>query len=70
MSGGRESKQKARFARALELHRAGETDQAIRHYRAILQVEPSHFDAAHMLGAVYLQRREYELAERQLRRAL
>jgi len=67
---GRESKQQARLVRALELHRAGELDQAVRQYRAILQVEPAHFDAAHMLGAAYLQQRQYQLAERQLRRAL
>lgn len=70
VSGGRESRQQARLAKALELHRAGELDDAARHYRAILQTDPVHFDAAHMLGAVYLQQRQYERAERQLRRAL
>ena len=69
MSGGRESRQ-GRFARALELHRAGDLDNAARHYRAILHADPVHFDAAHMLGAVYLQKGEYAQAERQLRRAL
>lgn len=52
------------------MHRAGDLDHATRQYRAILQIEPAHFDAAHMLGVAYLQQGQYEPAERQLRRAL
>jgi tetratricopeptide (TPR) repeat protein len=64
------SRQQARFAKALDLHGAGALDQAARLYRSVLQAEPAHFDAAHMLGVVHLQRGEHELAERQIRRAL
>lgn len=62
--------QQSRLEQALAAHRAGELDRAARHYRAILQDEPTHFAAAHMLGAVHLQSGQYDLAERQLRRAL
>ena len=41
----------ADFERALSLQRAGQFDQAAYHYRLVLQTHPTHFDAAHMLGA-------------------
>ena len=58
------------FERALSLQRAGQFEQAVRLYRQVLQVHPTHFDAAHMLGAVLLQLGRFDEAERQLRRAL
>ena len=60
----------ADFERALSLQRAGQFDQAAYHYRLVLQTHPTHFDAAHMLGATLLQLGRFDEAERQLRRAL
>lgn len=58
------------FERALSLQRAGQFDQAAHLYRLVLQTRPTHFDAAHMLGATLLQLGRFDEAERQLRRAL
>jgi tetratricopeptide (TPR) repeat protein len=58
------------FERALNLQRAGKFDQAAELYQLVLKAQPTHFDAAHMLGAVYLQQGRFDDAERQLRRAL
>jgi tetratricopeptide (TPR) repeat protein len=58
------------FEQALAAHHAGELAEAERLYRAVLAAEPTHFGAAHMLGAVHLQRRDFEAAERQIRRAV
>jgi tetratricopeptide (TPR) repeat protein len=62
-------KQETRLEQALALHGAGEFDRAARFYRSILAVEPTHFAAAHMLGALLLQQGAYDAAQRQLRRA-
>jgi len=59
-----------KFEAAIGLHRAGELERAQRIYRAVLQSTPTHFGAAHMLGALLLQRGDYDQAERQIRRAL
>ena len=61
---------KPEFEQALDFHRAGEFALAAKLYGDILLAQPTHFDAAHMLGAVLLQQGRYEEAERQLRRAL
>lgn len=58
------------FDEALSLQRAGQLDRAAQLYRIVLERQPTHFDAAHMLGAAYLQGGRFEDAERQLRRAL
>jgi tetratricopeptide (TPR) repeat protein len=65
-----ESELQARFNQALAAHRSGLFPEAIRLYREVLQVHPTHMGAAHMLGAVHLQQGQYEQAERQLRRAV
>ena len=62
-------KQQTRFEQALSLHGAGEHERAARLYRAVLEAEPTHFAAAHMLGALLLQQGQYDAAQRQLRRA-
>lgn len=59
-----------KFEKALELHRSGDLPRAVRLYRTLLRTFPRHFGAAHMLGAVYLQQRQFEDAVRQIRRAL
>jgi tetratricopeptide (TPR) repeat protein len=58
------------FERALNLQRLGKFDQAATLYRLVLKAHPTHFDAAHMLGAAFLQQGRFDDAERQLRRAL
>jgi tetratricopeptide (TPR) repeat protein len=45
----------ARFQQALTLHQQGDLRQAIELYRAILQVDPQHFDSLHLLGVAALQ---------------
>lgn len=67
MSGG---KQQSRLEQALAAHRSGELPRAAELYRVILEAEPTHFAAAHMLGAILLQQGAFDAAERQLRRAL
>ena len=58
------------FVKARELHESGQLAEAAHIYRSILTAEPAHFDAAHLLGLVYLQRGEYADAERQFSRAI
>ncbi|HEX2652557.1 MAG TPA: tetratricopeptide repeat protein, partial [Xanthobacteraceae bacterium] len=49
---------------AVTLHRAGRLDEAEQHYLAILQADPHHFDALHLLGLVrHKQGRSAEAAE-------
>jgi len=68
VDGGPDPKQG--FDEALRAHRAGRLAQAAGLYRAILDRDPTHFGAAHMLGALFLQQGNAAGAERQLRRAL
>jgi protein O-GlcNAc transferase len=49
---------------AIAAHQAGRLADAERMYQAILRVEPSHFDAIHLLGVVQLQRRRFAEARR------
>jgi tetratricopeptide (TPR) repeat protein len=65
-----ESELQTRFNQGLVAHRGGLLPEAIRHYREVLRIHPTHIGAAHMLGAVYLQQGQYDQAERQLRRAV
>jgi len=44
-----------KLSQAFALHTAGQIAKAEPLYREILQAEPKHFDALHMLGVVYLQ---------------
>ena len=44
------------FASALTEHRAGRLEQAWSQYHAVLQREPNHFDARHLLGVIAQQR--------------
>jgi tetratricopeptide (TPR) repeat protein len=61
---------KESFDRALRAHRAGDLRKAAEFYREVLVAAPTHFGAAHMLGAVHIQEGRFADAERQLRRAL
>jgi CelD/BcsL family acetyltransferase involved in cellulose biosynthesis len=51
---------------AKELHQRGQIAEAENVYRAILGTEPKHFDAAYLLGVIFLQQRKFEAAERQI----
>ena len=44
------------FNRGLELHLRGQFAEAEKIYKSILKTEPKHFDAAHLLGVIALQR--------------
>jgi predicted O-linked N-acetylglucosamine transferase (SPINDLY family) len=45
----------AKFQQAFALHQAGQLDQARVLYEQILQQQPRHFDALHLLGVISLQ---------------
>ena len=64
------NKPSTNFDRAVDLQRAGKLDQAAELYREFLRQHPTHFEAAHNLGAILLQTGNFNAAERQLRRAL
>jgi Tfp pilus assembly protein PilF len=52
----------AKFEQALALHRQGKLADAERIYREVLQQQPNHFAALHMLGVIALQARQTERA--------
>src|SRR5438132_3762404 len=41
---------------ALVFHKQGDLDEAARLYQTIVEMDASHFEARHMLGAIMLQR--------------
>jgi CelD/BcsL family acetyltransferase involved in cellulose biosynthesis len=51
---------------AKEHHQRGQAAEAEKLYRAILRVEPKHFDATYLLGLIFLQQRKFDAAERQI----
>ncbi|MEZ5565462.1 MAG: tetratricopeptide repeat protein [Gammaproteobacteria bacterium] len=46
------------FSRAATLHQAGHLDQAEPLYRAVLEQQPKHGDALHLLGVLHYQQRD------------
>lgn len=58
------------FARAAEQHRAGQLYEAARLYRQILELDPQHADALHLLGVVSLQRGRNDEAIELINRAI
>ena len=60
----------AEFANALACHKAGNLTEAERIYQRILSADPKQFDAANLLGMIFLQRGQFDLAEKQFRRAI
>ena len=60
----------AELNRGLEFHRSGQFAEAEKIYRSILKTELKHFDAAHLLGVIALQRGQFETAERQIHLAI
>jgi len=55
---------------AIAAHRSGKLAEAEVLYKKVLQAEPRHFDALHMLGIVYAQLGRFEEAESLLRSAV
>jgi tetratricopeptide (TPR) repeat protein len=51
-------------------HQRGQTSEAENAYRAILNADPNHVEAAYLLGVVFLQQRKFQSAERQIGRAI
>src|SRR5205085_11173666 len=58
------------FARATELHQAGDIEGAIRGYQAILAAHPDRADVRSNLGAAYSRLGRYEDAIQQYKQAL
>lgn len=52
------------------LHQRGRIAEAEKAYRAILESEPKHAEAAYLLGVLLLQQHRFEAAERQIARAI
>ncbi len=70
LEAGRPLTPRAEMNKGLELHRRGKFAEAEQIYRSILASDPEHFDATHLLGVIFLQRNQFELAERQIGLAL
>ncbi len=58
------------FQQAIALHRQGRLAEADQAYRAILRVQPRHFDALHLRGLIALQTGQTRQAESLLTEAL
>src|SRR5262249_5597127 len=58
------------FQDAVQLHRNGKIDQAELAYRNILDDEPDHAEALHLLGVLLHQRGQSQKAIRFIRRAV
>ena len=60
----------ARIKQGLALHRQGRLAEAERIYRDVLQRQPDHFDALHLLGVMALQTEELERAVELISKAI
>ncbi|WP_053076781.1 tetratricopeptide repeat protein [Caenimonas sp. SL110] len=58
------------FKAAFAAHQAGRVDEAKAGYERVLQADPSHADAWHLLGGVMLREKRYAEAEQHMRKAL
>ncbi|HLI11267.1 MAG TPA: tetratricopeptide repeat protein [Alphaproteobacteria bacterium] len=58
------------FQEAADLHLGGQLDAAEARYRAILKLDPGHYDCLHLLGVIRLQQGRLEDAAEVLRQAL
>lgn len=58
------------FARGVQHHQAGEYRSAEQHYRQVLQVEPRHADAWHLLGMLAHEANRQDLALEYIGRAI
>lgn len=55
---------------AASLHQSGRLDEAAQLYRALIEQDPRHFDAHHLLGVVMMQKGDYEEGATLIRQAL
>ena len=55
---------------ARKAHKAGQLDEAETLYKAVLAAEPTHADAASLLGMMYAQRKDFQSAEHWLTTAI
>ena len=60
----------ASLIEAKGFHQRGQTSEAENAYRAILEADPNHVEAAYLLGVVFLQQRKFESAEQQIGRVI
>jgi protein O-GlcNAc transferase len=60
----------SRFRQGLALHRQGDLAAAEHIYQEILEQQPQHFDAQHMLGVIALQTRRTERGVELIRKAI
>ena len=60
----------ARIQRAISLHGSGRLSAAEAIYNEVLQAQPDHFDATHLLGVIAMQRGQNERAVEQLSNAV
>ncbi|KAF0165880.1 MAG: glycosyl transferase group 1 [Rhodocyclaceae bacterium] len=51
-------------------HQAGRLDEAMARYRQVLELDPEHPDAWHLIGVIHGARREHDQAMASIRRAL
>jgi tetratricopeptide (TPR) repeat protein len=58
------------FSQGFALHQQGKLADAERIYREVLQYQPDHFDALHLLGVIALQTRRTEQAVALIRNAI
>lgn len=58
------------LAAALQFHRSGQIKQALAIYRQVLQTNPNHADALHMVGVIALQTGQYSQAQELISKAL
>ncbi|HEV7414385.1 MAG TPA: tetratricopeptide repeat protein [Casimicrobiaceae bacterium] len=58
------------LASALEAQKAGRLSEALELYQSVVASQPDNFDACHMLGVVYYQRGDLELARRHVASAV
>ena len=69
-SEGQQSRIQAMQERALEHHQAGRRNDAEDLYRKILEINPHHADALHLLGVIAYQGRRYDEAVELIRKAI
>ena len=55
---------------AVALHRQGRLAEAERIYRRVLQQQPEHFDALHLLGVIAYQTNDLRAAEELIEKAI
>lgn len=61
---------KEKLAQAVELHRLGQLDEASQLYHSILESYPDEVDTLHLLGALYISKKEFDQAKSYLEQSL